>query len=85
MIAMLKPNSSPSLPMRRHGRWQRRWFVVAPGEQRLYYFKGPEQAPARATIPLRGASLVTDVLPLASSVKALKALQSGGLDSPVNY
>ena len=41
----------------RRGTWQRRWVVISPVQQRLWYFGDPEEQPARGSASLKGAEV----------------------------
>jgi hypothetical protein len=44
----------------RGGRWQRRWFALSVRQQRMWYFRHPEEQPARAVASLAGAEVTAD-------------------------
>ena len=41
----------------RHGLWQRRWFALSLRQKRIWYFKSPEEQPARGTADLTCAQI----------------------------
>lgn len=49
------------MKLNRKGQWQRRWVVLSLKQQTLWYFKDPEEAPARALYSLSGAKLIPEV------------------------
>lgn len=42
----------------RRGCWQKRWFVLSSKQKRLWYFKRPEEQPARAVVCLNGQTML---------------------------
>lgn len=42
----------------RHGVWQRRWVVISSKQRTAWYFKNPDEVPARAMIKLDNAAII---------------------------
>jgi len=74
------------------GKWQRRWVVLSPEKQKLYYFAHPEENPARGTASLVGCHVFPEVFEdgefdeLAFKLVFKQAPgQAAGLDLPFSF